>query len=187
MAVRASYVVILVMGAASLAACVAEPRVVRAPAAPLASAPIPDTRVDVVPAAGQSEAQLDRDRYECHAWAVQQTGFDPSVPQALPRPDVRVVPAAPPGSGTLAGAATGAIIGSAVSRPRDAGGGALIGAVAGALIGNAADQARDDQAEALQRRLNAADERQLRQFEQRAADYRRALSACLEGRGYTVR
>ncbi|MBS0388495.1 MAG: glycine zipper 2TM domain-containing protein [Proteobacteria bacterium] len=187
MAMRVPHFAILLAAFGVLAGCVAEPRVVRARPAPMMSVPIPDTRVYVTPAAGQSEAQLDRDRYECHDWAVRQTGFDPSVPQAMPRGDVRVVPAAPPGSGTLAGAATGAIIGSAVSSPRNAGGGALIGAVAGALIGNSADQARADQAEAMQQRINAADDRQVRQFERRAADYRRALSACLEGRSYTVR
>jgi len=184
---RFASLVILAGGLASLAGCATEPRVVRARPAPMMAAPMPDTRVFVTPAAGQSEAQLDRDRYECHTWAVRQSGFDPSVPQAVPRGEVRVVPAAPPGSGTLAGAATGAIIGSAVSRPRDAGGGALIGAVAGALIGNSADQARADEADAMQQRVDAADDRRMREFEHRAADYRRALSACLEGRSYTVR
>ena len=39
----------------------------------------------VYPAKGQSQAQQDKDRYECHSWAVQQTGFDPSKPQtAMP-------------------------------------------------------------------------------------------------------
>lgn len=182
-----SRAVMLAAGIALLSGCATEPEVIRTRPAPMMSAPIPDTRVFVTPAAGQSEAQLDRDRYECHHWAVRQTGFDPSVPQAVSRSDVRVVPAAPPGSGTLAGAATGAIIGSAVSRPRDAGAGALIGAVAGALIGNSADQASAEQADAAQQQINAADEAQLREFERRASDYRRALSACLEGRSYTVR
>ena len=34
------------------------------------------------PAKGQSQSQQDRDRYECHSWAVKQTGFDPSRAQA---------------------------------------------------------------------------------------------------------
>ncbi|MGH8252886.1 MAG: glycine zipper 2TM domain-containing protein [Steroidobacteraceae bacterium] len=167
-----------------LAGCVTEPRVVRA--RPVMLTPVPDTRVDIRPSAGQSAAQLDRDRYECHDWAVRQTGFDPSSPQTLQRQDVRVVPGSPPGAGTLTGAATGAIIGSAVSRPREAGAGALIGAVAGALVGNSADRASADRAAALQQRIDASDDGQVRQFDRRAADYRRALSACLEGRSYTV-
>lgn len=33
----------------------------------------------VYPRNGQSQQQEDKDRYECHHWAVQQTGFDPTV------------------------------------------------------------------------------------------------------------
>jgi hypothetical protein len=32
----------------------------------------------VYPRNGQSEAQTSTDRYECHSWAVNQTGFDPT-------------------------------------------------------------------------------------------------------------
>ena len=32
----------------------------------------------VYPKNGQSEAQLGKDRFECHRWAVAQTGFDPT-------------------------------------------------------------------------------------------------------------
>lgn len=34
----------------------------------------------VYPRNGQSEAQTAKDRFECHQWAVSQTGFDPSEP-----------------------------------------------------------------------------------------------------------
>lgn len=34
----------------------------------------------VYPKAGQSEEAQARDRYDCHRWAVDQTGFDPSLP-----------------------------------------------------------------------------------------------------------
>lgn len=68
--------------------------------------------VYVYPREGQSPEQQDRDRYECHRWAVDQTGFDPS----------------------------------------EAGGGVD--------------------------RSDRADKRD---------DYSRALAACLDGRGYTVR
>jgi len=33
----------------------------------------------VYPAAGQSEDQLARDRYDCHVWSVGQTDFDPTL------------------------------------------------------------------------------------------------------------
>ncbi len=36
-----------------------------------------DDQLYVYPARGQSEQQTADDRYECHRWAVEQTGFDP--------------------------------------------------------------------------------------------------------------
>jgi hypothetical protein len=36
------------------------------------------TDVFVYPAKGQSTEQMARDRYECHRWAADQTGFDPT-------------------------------------------------------------------------------------------------------------
>ena len=33
----------------------------------------------VYPAAGQSQRQLDDDRYDCHVWSVSQTNFDPTL------------------------------------------------------------------------------------------------------------
>lgn len=39
----------------------------------------------VYPAQGQSQAQQDTDRYECHRWAADQTTFDPTQPN----PDLR--------------------------------------------------------------------------------------------------
>jgi hypothetical protein len=33
----------------------------------------------VYPAAGQTAEQLGQDRYECHVWAVDQSGYDPTV------------------------------------------------------------------------------------------------------------
>jgi hypothetical protein len=34
----------------------------------------------IYPSKGQSQAQQDKDRYECHSLTVKQTGFDPSRP-----------------------------------------------------------------------------------------------------------
>ena len=33
----------------------------------------------VYPSAGQSEAQLKEDRYQCHVWAADQSGYDPTL------------------------------------------------------------------------------------------------------------
>lgn len=169
-----------------LAGCATEPMATPMPP-PATVAPLPDTRVYVYPAAGQSPALLERDRYECHLWSVKESGFDPSVPQAAPHQRVEVVAMPGPGTDTVSGAATGALIGAAVSRPREAGGGALIGAVAGALLGAASDSARTQQAANTQRRLNEAADRRDLGLDQLAGNYRRALGACMQGRGYTVK
>ncbi|HSD39520.1 MAG TPA: DUF6515 family protein [Rhodocyclaceae bacterium] len=86
----------------------------------IASAPPSDTpeaappadKSFVYPRNGQSQKQQDKDHYECHAWAVDQSGFDPTQ----------------------------------------------------AYGGVSADQVNS-----------------------KSADYQRALSACMDGRGYTVR
>jgi hypothetical protein len=40
------------------------------------------TDMVVYPANGQSDEQIDKDRYECHKWAMNDSGFDPSTQQA---------------------------------------------------------------------------------------------------------
>ena len=105
--------------------------------------PGPDTQIYVYPKQGQSDAQLDRDRYECHTWAVKQTGFDPSAPNVPPHDRYVVVREGggpPPAAGMAVGAFTGAVLGAAVSSPRDSGLGAIIGAIAGGALGAAATQ-----------------------------------------------
>jgi hypothetical protein len=165
-----------------LAACATEPapRVAAAPPPPPAM-----TQIMVYPARGQTPEQLERDRYECHIWAVQQTGFDPSQPGA---PAGRVVaqPANPPGTGTAVGAITGAILGAAIAGPHDAGFGALFGGVTGAAVGTASDANAQAHANYEQARLDAGYNAAAAQNAQRASNYRRAISACLDARGYTT-
>ena len=162
--------------------CVTEPAT--QPAEPL-QVPPPDTNVYFYPTKGQLPAQQDRDKYECHAWAVQQSGFDPSSPYAPPHLRMRVeAEGPPPGTGVAIGAATGAVVGAAVSRPWEAGQGALLGAVAGAVIGGVTESAASQQARA-QASANAG--ARATRLEGQARDYRRAMTACLEARGYNVR
>jgi hypothetical protein len=159
-----------------LGACVAPPP--RTVAVPLP----PPQRVFVYPANGQSAEQTERDRYECHLWAVQQTGVDPSRADASAYERVVVQPANPPGSGTVAGVIGGAIIGSIIGGPRNAGAGALIGGATGAVIGSASDANAQAQAHMTQQQINQA----AAAGRARADSYRRAIGACLQGRGYTV-
>ena len=92
----------------------------------------------VYPANGQSAEQLERDRYDCHVWAVQQSGYDPSRPGVPQSQRVVVEPANPPGTGTAVGALAGAILGAAIAGPRSAGAGLVVGGITGAAVGTAA-------------------------------------------------
>ena len=150
----------------------------------------PDTNVYFYPASGQaiSAAQQDRDKYECNDWAVQQTGFDPSKPNLPPHQRMQIVGRGPTdGAAVVGGAATGAVLGAAVAGHSDTGRGALLGLLFGAAIGGVADAERHDQTETLQAQSDAKYNRALNaRLEREAAQFRRAISACLSARGYSV-
>jgi hypothetical protein len=42
--------------------------------------PSESTQIFAYPKQGQSEAQTERDRYDCYLWSVRQSGFDPAEP-----------------------------------------------------------------------------------------------------------
>lgn len=167
---RASYRAVLLGVACAAAVYAAEP---------------PTADVYVYPAKGQSPEQLDRDRYECYLWAVRESGFDPSRPGVPPPQRVRVVER-PAGDRVVAGAVTGAVVGAAVSHPRDSGTGAAVGAVVGAIAGAAANSAERDAARKAQEARQRREADRAASLQARADSYRRAVSACLIGRGYTV-
>jgi hypothetical protein len=129
----------------------------------------------IYPNKGQSPEQQSRDRYDCHLWAVQQTGFDPTRARASAPP-----PPAPQG-GVFKGAARGAAVGAVGGAiGGDAGTGAAVGAATGGLIGG---MKRRGQAQQQQQ----AQANQAAQQQNALAAYNRALSACISGRGYTVK
>ncbi|HVB82337.1 MAG TPA: glycine zipper family protein [Candidatus Binataceae bacterium] len=137
------------------------------------------------PAKGQSQAQQDRDRYECHSWAVKQTGFDPSRSQAAAS-DTRPAPNQPPPAqghvvkGAARGAALGAVGGAITGK---AGTGAAAGAAMGGLAGGM--RRRDQRLQQNhQQQVNSQTAANSQQSQRNA--YHRAMAACLTGRGYTV-
>ncbi len=148
----------------------------------------------IYPSKGQSEKQQSRDRYECHTWAVKQTGFDPTNPQ-MAQSNVAAAPPPPqaeaPQGGLVRGAARGAAIGAVGGAiAGDAGKGAAIGAATGALFGGfrRRDQRRRQQAQQqqYQQQQRQVQQQQTQAANQRRNGYNRAMSACLTGRGYTV-
>ncbi len=149
--------------------------------------PPPQTQLFYYPLNGQSQTQQDRDRYECHIWAVQKTGYDPGQAAIAPHQQVNVVSEQPSGANTAVGAFGGAVIGSMLSGPRQAGRGMVLGAITGALIGSAADSSQKKQAQQIENQNDDSYARQYAQVERQSHDYTRAMTACLEGRGYKVR
>jgi hypothetical protein len=147
----------------------------------------------IYPAGGQSPEQQRRDTGECRQWAIEQTGFDPAAPPgtdttANPPPAPQVQPQGPgvartTARGAVVGTAGGAIMGNT-------GRGALAGAAGGALVGagrqldqrRAQQQATEDLAR--QQQIREAERQQLLQYRRQA--YNRAVTACMEGRGYSV-
>lgn len=171
------------IGAATI--LVASAACVTPPARPAAPPPRPETRVFVYPLRDQTADLENRDRYECHNWSVQQTGFDPSAPYVPPHLRVAVSSGPPPGAGIATGAVAGAVLGAAVSDPWDSGGGALLGAIAGAALGGIAESAAAQQAQ--EQAQADAEFARAAELEKQARNYVRALTACLVGRGYEVR
>jgi len=149
----------------------------------VSSAPV-DTEIYFYPLRGQSAALQDRDRFECYLWARRQTGFDPSLPDLAPHQRIQVVAQTPTGEETLAGAITGAALGAIIGAPHSSGEGALFGAIAGAAFGSALEATRYERGLAESGRI---DRLRYAEIDHRARLYRRAMSACLEGRGYSVR
>ena len=95
----------------------------------------------IYPAKGQSQEQLDKDKYECYSWAKQQTGFDPmQQPKATEPPPQQQAQKGGVGRGAVRGAGVGLAAGAIAG---DAGKGAAIGAASGAIVGGA--RRRDQQ------------------------------------------
>jgi len=131
----------------------------------------------IYPAEGQSPELQQKDEGECYVWAKGQTGFDPAAPPPASQASTSA-PAKRKRGGILRGAVVGAAVGEIVDD--DAG----EGAAAGAIIAGSRQAKRN--AAAQQKQQAKAANSQAKVDDQRAT-YSRAFSACLEGRGYTVK
>jgi len=136
----------------------------------------------IFPAKGQSNEQMEQDKFACYRWAKEKSGFDPIAQPAATTPP----PAAEaPQGGLVKGAAKGALVGVAAGAiAGDAGKGAAIGAASGGLIGGM--RKKSQQAEQEQAQKNWENQ-QAQQYAANRDIYKRAYTACLEGKGYTVK
>ena len=133
--------------------------------------------VYVYPKNKQSSAQQANDESVCYKSAKAKTGVDPAnLRPATPAPTTQHQGGAVRGAagGAAAGAAVGAIAGNAGT---GAGIGAALGAVRGKRTQTAANNAEQHYA---QTNVQA-------QQSQTMNNFRRAFSACLESKGYTVK
>ena len=136
----------------------------------------------IYPAKGQSQEQMDKDKYECYTWGKQQTGFDPmQQPKATEPPPQQQAQQ----GGVVRGGARGAAVGAAAGAiAGDTGKGAAIGAASGAIVGGA--RRRDQQRQQQQAEQQYA-QQQAATYTKNRDGYNRAYGACLEGRGYSVK
>ena len=147
----------------------------------------------IYPSKGQTQEQQSRDRYECHSWAVQQSGFDPSRSQIA---QSNVAPGRPPPSeaprgGLFRGAARGAALGAVGGAiAGNAGKGAAIGAITTTLFGGIKRQNRQQQEEQWRQQQYQQQQYEQQQYEQQIRqlthNYNRAYSACMSARQYQV-
>ncbi len=150
-----------------------------------ASHPAAALGLTVYPAKSQTAAQQEADEQACYKWAGEQTGIDPATVKTNPDSAAKAAAAktdSAAGGAAVKGAARGAVGGAVVGGiAGDAGTGAAIGAVAGAAGGRRAKKGAEKQAAQQGQAADAA------QANQKIETFKKAMSACLEGREYSVK
>ena len=145
----------------------------------IASAALAQTPI-YYPSKGQTTEQQGKDVGECQTWAKQNTGIDPAAVSSAPPPS-----SSAQGGQRVRGAARGAAGGAAIGAiAGDAGKGAAIGAGVGA-IGNRARATR--RATEASQQAAAQSQAAAKSSAAQMNDFKKAFSACLEAKKYTVR
>jgi hypothetical protein len=184
------------------AATSAEPAAPAAPARPVpASSAAQKVGLYAFPAKGQSSDQQLIDESDCYNSAQQQTGVNPEMaaPQAPSSAEVQAAQAqaaeaAPEAKGGRArGAAKGALGGAVIGGiAGNAGAGAAVGATVGTVHGGRkqrkANEASKDQASAqAEAQVQQQYHSQKAAYNQQMDKFKRAFSACMDARGYSVK
>ena len=140
----------------------------------------------IYPSQGQSNEQLEQDKFQCYSWSKNESGFDPmALPTTSEPPPAKEAQqggvARGAVRGTLAGGAIGAIAGNSKSDTRT---GLRAGAATGALVGG---MRRNNQVKKEDQQRKNWEQQQVNQYAQGRTNYNRAYAACMEGRGYSVK
>ena len=132
----------------------------------------------VFPAQGQSNEQMEKDKFSCYGWAKGQTGFDP---MALPTTSTPAPSQEQKSGGAVKGALGGAALGAIIG---DSSKSAGRGAAAGALLGGVRQSRQNNQ---TQQKTEQWKQQEANTYTNNRNNYNRAYSACMEGKGYTVK
>jgi hypothetical protein len=137
----------------------------------------------IFPAKGQSDEQMEQDKYACYSWAKKESSFDPmAVPTASAPPPKQKETKASAGRGAVGGAVVGA--GLSKITGHSAKKGAVAGGAGGAVVGGSRKAGTaEENKKANQQWANE----QGAEYTQKRNHYNRAFAACMEGKGYTVK
>jgi len=130
--------------------------------------------VFVYPKNGQDQSQQAKDENECYNSAKQKSGIDPAAQAPQQAQETKGGEAKGAAKGAAGGAAIGAIAG-------DAGAGAAIGATAGAVRGRRQQRKANKEAEQQAQQNTQA------QQQQTMDAFKKAFSACMDARQYSVK
>ncbi len=143
------------------------------------------------PGAGQTPAQQSQDETQCYNWAVNETGNDPfHIAQQAAQQEQQAAQqqqqaeqskSGSAAKGAVAGAAGGAVIGAIAG---NAGKGAAIGAGVGAIGNRARVTSKANQATQQSQQTQQAN---AKMSAQQMDGFKKAFSACLEAKKYTVK
>jgi hypothetical protein len=167
------------------------------------SSPAKSIGMFVYPKNQQNADQQLKDENECYSSAKGQSNVDPQTPspttpsaqeqQAAQQQAAQQAGQSVPKGGTVKGSARGAAGGAAIGAiAGDAGTGAAIGATAGAVRGRRQQKKAEKaaQQEAAQQTAQAQQQSQAQanaEHQQQLDSFKRAFSACMDARGYSVK
>jgi len=168
-----------------------------------ASSPATSIGLFAYPKNQQNASQQLKDENECYSSVKQQTGIDPQAPapaapsaqeqEAAQKQAAQQAGKEAPKGGAVKGSAKGAAGGAAIGAiAGDAGTGAAIGATAGAVRGRRQQKKaqKETQQQAAQQTAQAQQQSQAQanaQHQQTLDTFKRAFSACMDARGYSIK
>ena len=151
-------------------------------------------KLSVYPAKGQNATAQGKDEAECYTWSKQQTGYDPANPpatavaqQAAPPPDQpptvreRVAPCA------ARPRAPWSVKSPTTMPARVLRYGAAAGVAAGGARNRQAKREQEAQVNAANQQAQAQADQHNADAAQQLANFKKGMSACLEGKGYVVK